>query len=149
MHVNKLKMFIPLCSFILSARVSLPKQWLMTTWNKQMSTILCKNLSQCCCSKHKIPELWKGLYVNCCDFFSAEDFVSRIGMMLLITLTPLQSPDIFITTPQEARKGKSWGGTSKRASKQILQNSVLSVHCLQTNEQPRNKMHIHLGYAWL
>ena len=33
--------------------------------------------------------------------------------------------------PQEARKGKFWGGTSMRASKQTLQASVLSVHCLQ------------------
>ena len=31
-----------------------------------------------------------------------------------------------------------------RASKRTLQASVLSVHCLQTNEKPRDKMHIHL-----
>ena len=36
--------------------------------------------------------------------------------------------------PEEARKGKSQGGTSKLASKETLQASVPSVHCLQTNE---------------
>ena len=36
----------------------------------------------------------KGLYVNCCDFFYAEDFVSRIGIMF-ITFRPLRSPDIY------------------------------------------------------
>lgn len=51
----------------------------------------------------------------------------------------------FITMPQEARKGKSRGETSKRASKRTLQASVLSVHCLQTNEKLRDKMGIHLG----
>ena len=32
-----------------------------------------------------------------------------------------------------------------RASKRTLQASVLSVHCLQTNEKPKEKMRIHLG----
>ena len=32
-----------------------------------------------------------------------------------------------------------------RARKRTLQASVLSVPCLQTNEKPRDKMHIHLG----
>ena len=41
----------------------------------------------------------------------------------------------FITIPQEARQGKSQGGTSMRASKRTLQASVLSVRCLQTNEK--------------
>ena len=54
--------------------------------------------SQCYCSKEKIPELWKDLYVNCCDFFYAQDFVGRIGIMFL-NFTPLRSPDIFIAMP--------------------------------------------------
>ena len=33
-------------------------------------------------------------YLNCCDFFYAEDFVGRIGIML--NITPLRSPDIFL-----------------------------------------------------
>ena len=61
---------------------------------------------------------------------------------MLLNFTPLRSPDIFITMPQEARKGKSRGGTSMEAGKRTLQ---ASVHCLQTNENPRDKMHIHLG----
>ena len=120
----------------------------MATWNKKTYRRLQfwrKNLTQCYRSKDKIPQLWKSLYVNCCDFFYTDDFVGRIGIMLL-NFTPLRSPDIFyLTMPQEARKGKSWCGTSMRASKRTLQASVLSVHCLQTNEKPRDKMRIHLG----
>ena len=66
----------------------------------------------------KYQELWKGFFLNCCDFFYAEDFVGRIGIMF--NFTPLRSPDIFITMRQEVRKGKSWGGTSMRASKRTL-----------------------------
>ena len=42
----------------------------------------------------KYQELWKGLYLNCCDFFYADDFVGRIGIMF--NFTPLRSPDIFL-----------------------------------------------------
>ena len=44
----------------------------------------------------------------------------------------------FITMSQDARKRKSQGGTSMQASKRTLQASVLSVHCLQINENPRD-----------
>ena len=106
----------------MSAWFSLPQQWLMTTWNKQTSTILAQTPSQyydtVIVRRTKYQEFWKGLYVNCCDFFYAEDFAGRIGIMF--NFTPLRSPDFFYTMPQEARKGKSWGGTSIRASKRIL-----------------------------
>ena len=51
--------------------------------------------SQCYLSKDKYQELWKGLYVhvNCCDFFYAEDFIGRIGIMLNFT----SKWQIFIT----------------------------------------------------
>ena len=92
----------------------------MTTWNKQTSTILAQKSVVVLSFEGKIPRALKRfvIYVNCCDFFYAEDFVGRIGIML--NFTPLRSPDIFITMPQEARKGKSWGGTSMRASKRTL-----------------------------
>ena len=55
----------------------------------------CKNPSQTCSrSKDKIPELWKGLYVKCCDLFYTEHIFDRIGIILL-NFTPLRSPDIF------------------------------------------------------
>ena len=85
----------------------------------------CKNPPHCYRSKDKIPELWKGLYVNCCDFFYAEDFVGRIGIRRIMPpyyVAQLYSSSIsseiffFITMPQEARKGKSRGGTLKPAS---------------------------------
>ena len=57
----------------------------------------------------KYQTLWKGLYINCCGFFYAEDFDGKIGIILLFDLQIF-----FITMPQEVRKG---GGTSMRASK--------------------------------
>ena len=74
---------------------------------------------------------WKGLYVNCRDFFYAEDFVGRIVIMLL-NFKPLRSADIYKTMPRDSKKRKSRGGTRKRASKQTLQVEP------QTNEvQPQ------------
>ena len=105
----------------MSAWFSLPQQWLMTTWNKQTSTLNsgAKLPRSVIVRRTKYQELWKGFYLNWCDFFYAEDFVGRIGVML--NFTPLRSPDIFfVTMPQEARKGKSWGGTSMRANKRTL-----------------------------
>ena len=80
------------------------------------------------------------------DVAYARDTESRckIGIMLF-NFTPIRSPHIFITMPQVARKGKSRGWTSKRASKRTLHASALSAHCVETNEKPRNKMRIHFG----
>ena len=127
----------------MSAWFSLPQQWLMTTWNKQTSTILAQKsaavLSHCYRSKDKIPRTLKRLYVNCCDFFYAEDFVGRIGIML--NITPLPSPDIFYNRASRSQRGKIlWW--NKHAGHQA---DPVSVHCLQTTEKPRDKMHIHLG----
>ena len=79
------------------------------------------------------------MYVNCCDFFYAEDFVRRIGIML--NITPLRSPDIFYNRASRSQKGKilRW---NKHAGQQA---DPVSVHCLQTTEKPRDKMRIHLG----
>ena len=87
----------------------------------------------------KYQELWKGLYVNCCDFFYAEDFVGRIGITL--NFTSFRSPDIFYNHASRSQKGKilKW---NKHAGQQA---DAVSVHYLQTNEKPRNKMRIHLG----
>ena len=118
----------------------------MTTWNKQTSPILQfwrKNPWQCSDTvivrRTKYQELWKGLYVNCCDFFYAEDFVGRIGIML--NFTPLRSPDIFYNYASRSQKGKilRW---NRHAGQQA---DPVSVHCLQTNEKPKDKMRIHLG----
>ena len=78
-------------------------------------------------------------FVNCRNFFCAEDFVGRIGIML--NLIPLRSPDIFYDHASRSQKGKilRW---NKHAGKQA---DPASVHRLQTNEKPRDKIHIHLG----
>ena len=129
----------------MSAWFSLPRQWLMTTWNKQTSTILAQKsvavLWYCYRSKDKIPRALKRFYVNCCNFFYAEDFVSRIGIMF--NFTPLRSPDIFYNHASRSQKGKilRW---NKHAGQQV---DSVSVQRLQTNEKPRDKMHIHLGWS--
>ena len=132
----------------MSAWFSLPQQWLMTTWNKQTSTILAQKSAQCydtvIVRRTKYQELWKGLYVNCCNFFYAEDFDGRIGIML--NFTSLWSPDIFwlfYNHASRSQKGKilRWNKHSGQ------QADPVSVHRLQTNEKPRDKMHIHLGYS--
>ena len=51
----------------------------------------------------KYQELWKGLYLNCCDLFYTEDFVGRSGIML--SSTPLRSPDIFYNHASRSQKG--------------------------------------------
>ena len=48
----------------------LPQQWLMTTWNKQTSTILARKPVGVIVQTRNITELQKGLYVNCRDFLS-------------------------------------------------------------------------------
>ena len=65
----------------------------MTTWNKQTSTILAQK--PVAVLSFKVQKLWKGLYVNICDFFYAEDFAGGIGIMLL-NFTPLRFPDFFL-----------------------------------------------------
>ena len=127
----------------MSAWFSLPQQWLMTTWNKQTSTILAQKsaavLWHCCRSNDKIPRTLKRFVCKLCDFFNAEDFVGRIGIML--NITPLRSPDIFYNHASRSQKGKilRW---NKHAGHQT---DPVSVHCLQTTEKPRDKMRIHLG----
>ena len=119
-------MFTLNCSFILSRkRRKTFREISMTRWTKEQNT--------------KTEELWKGLYVNCCDFFYAEGNISRIGIMP--NFPPLQSPDTFYNDASRSQKGKvlRW---NKHAS---LQADSVSVHCLQTNEKPRDKMRIHHG----
>ena len=129
----------------MSAWFSLPQQWLITTWNKQTSTILAQKsvavLWHCYRSKDKIPRALKRFVCKLLRFLLSRRFCRQnwYYAQLLIHLFDLQI--FFITVPQEARKGKCWGGTSMRASKRISS----SVDCLQTNEKPRDKMRIHLG----
>ena len=81
-----------------------------------------KNPPQCydtvIVQRTKYQELWKGLYVNCCDFFYVEDFVGRIGIML--NITPLRSPDIFYNHASISQKGKILRWNRMRATQWIL-----------------------------
>ena len=111
---------------------------------EQTSTILAQKsaavLWHCYRSKDKIPRTLKRFVCKLLRFlFNAEDFVGRIGIML--NITPLRSPDIFYNHASRSQKGKilRW---NKHAGHQA---DPVSVHCLQTTEQPRDKMRIHLG----
>ena len=108
----------------MSAWFSLPQQWLITTWNKQTSTILAQKsvavLWHCYCSKDKIPRALKRFVCKLLRFLLRRRCCRQnwYYAQLLIHLFDLQI--LFITMPQEARKGKSWGGTSMPATKRIL-----------------------------
>ena len=60
--------------------------------------------------------------------FRYQSLTLKYIEIALLVLTPLRSPDIFYNMLQGARKRKSRGRTSMRASKRTLQASVLSVH---------------------
>ena len=59
----------------------------------------------------------------------------------MLNITPLRSPDIFYNHASRSQKGKilRW---NKHAGQQA---DPVSVHCLQTNETPRDKMRIRFG----
>ena len=122
----------------MSAWVSLPQQWLMTTWNKQTSIILAQTSATVLSFEEK-------------NIRALKKFVYKLLWFLLLkrlccsTLHLFDLQIFLITMPQETRKGTCQGGTSMWASNRTLQANTPSVHCLQTNEKPRNKMGIHLG----
>ena len=81
------------------------------------------------------------MYVNCCDFFYVDDFLS-VELVLCSTLHLLDLQIFFIHNhASKSQKGKilRW---NKHAGQQA---DPVSVHRLQTDEKPRDKMHIHLG----
>ena len=105
----------------MSAWFSLPQQWLMTTWNKQTSTILAQKsaavLWHCFRSKDKIPRTLKRFVCNLLRFllrrrFCWQNWCSTLHLVVL--------QNCFITVPQEAKKEKPWGGTSMQPTKRIL-----------------------------
>ena len=129
------------------AWVSLPQQWLMTTWNKQMSSILTqKPVAVLSFELRQNTRALKSMYVNCCDFFYAEDFVSRIDIMLL-NFTPLQSPDIFYNHASRSRKGKilRW---NKQAGQQADLASQCSECSLPANKWKTEGQNGHSPWLW-
>ena len=100
----------------MSAWFSLPQQWLMTTWNKQTSTILAQNSVAVLSFEGQNTKSFEKV----CILTAAISFTQKILTAELVLCSTLHLFDLqtfFITMPQEARKRKSWGGTSMRASK--------------------------------
>ena len=95
----------------------------MTTWNKQTSPTLAQKsvavLWHCYRSKDKIPRTLKRFVCKLLRFLLRRKILSA-ELVLCSTLHLFDLQIFFITVPQEARKGKSWGGTSMRATKRIL-----------------------------
>ena len=95
----------------------------MTIWNKEMSTILAQKsaavLWHCYRSKNKIPRTLKRFVCKLLRSLFRRRFC-RQNWYYAQTLHLFDLQIFFITMPQEARKGKSWGGTSMRASKRTL-----------------------------
>ena len=104
----------------MSAWVSVPQHY--GFWQLEINRRLqfwCKNLSQCYCSK--IPRALKRFICKLLRFLLRRRFRwQNWHYVAQLTLHLFDLEIFFITMPQEARKGKSWGGTSMRASKRIL-----------------------------
>ena len=127
----------------MSAWFSLPQQWLMTIWNKEMSTILAQKsaavLWHCYRSKDKIPRTLKRFVCKLLRFllrrfcrqnwYYAQLYTSSISRYFFI------EGKIFFIEGKILRCNKHAG----------QQADSVSVHCLQTNEKPRDKIRIHLG----
>ena len=98
-------MFTLNCSFILSRkRRKTFREISMTRWTKD-----------------KIPRLKS--FEKVCMLTAAISFMQKVisAELVLCPTSHLFSLQIlFITMPQEARKGKSWGGTNMRACKRTL-----------------------------
>ena len=77
---------------------SIAQQWVMTTWNKQTSTILERKPVA-----GKSSEKRQTAKFNCHDFFYLEDFIGSIGIMLL-KFRLLHFPDIFWNHGSWSRK---------------------------------------------
>ena len=120
----------------MSAWLSLPQQWLMTTWNKQTSTILTQKSAAVLW--HCYRSTLKRFLCKLLQFLLRRRFVSRIGIML--NITPLRSLDIFYNRASRSQKGKILSGTSMQATKRTL---WVFTACKQL--KPRDKMCIHLG----
>jgi len=120
------------------AGVSLQQQWLiMTTWNKQTSTIRRENPSQCYhLRSDKIPEFYTGLYVNYCDFFYLKDFVSGIDIILL-KCRPLRSPDMFLKPCLE--KWKRENLKVEPASRPRKSMPIWGTKCSRKSQLPGKK----------
>ena len=129
----------------MSAWFSLPQQWLMTTWNKQTATILAQKsvtvLWYCYRSKDKIPRALKRFVCKLLQFLLRIRFCWQNWYYAQLYTSSISRYFLFITMPQKAKKGKilRW---NKHAGQQA---DPVSVHRLQTDEKPRDKMHIHLG----
>ena len=91
----------------------------MTTWNKQTSTILAQNSVAVLSFEGQNTKSFEKV----CMLTTAISFTQKILSAELVLCSTLQLFDLqifFITMPQEAINGKSWGGTCMRPSKRTL-----------------------------
>ena len=97
----------------MSAWFSLPQQWLMTTWNKQTCTILAQKSVAVLPFEGQMPRALKRFVCKLLRFLLRRFCRQNWYYAQLYTSS-------ISTMRQEARKGKSWGGTSMRTSKRTL-----------------------------
>ena len=120
----------------------------MTTWNKQTSTILAQKSAAVydtvIVRRTKYQELWKGLYV----FTAAISFAQKILSAELVLCSTLHLFDLHNLFNLYNHAARSQKGKILRWNKHACrQADPVSVHCLQTNEKPKDKMCIRLGYS--
>ena len=123
----------------MSVWFSLPQQWLMTTWNKQTSIILAQNSVAVLSFEGQNIKSFEKVVCKCLWFLLRRRFCRQNWALRSIWhLYDLQI--FFITTLKKPEKENL--EVEKHAGQQA---DPVSVHCLQTNEKPRDRMRIHLG----
>jgi len=108
---------------------SIAQQWVMTTSNKQTSTILERKPVA-----GKSSEKRQTAKFNCHDFFFLEDFIGSIGIMLL-KFRLLHFPDIFWNHGSWSRKEEILRSTSSTPTSALdsLVVEVLESHPFSSN----------------
>ena len=131
----------------MSAWFSLPQQWLMTTWNKQTSTILAQKsaavLWHCYRSKDKIPRTLKRFVCKLLRFLLRRRFC-RQNWYYAQHYTSSISRYFHCNRASRSQKGKilRW---NKHAGHQADPVRLWVFTACKQLEKPRDKMRIHLG----
>ena len=125
----------------MSAWVSLPKQWVRTTWNKQTSTLHWNRPR----SEKLLRFNWTGLYLNCRDYF-----VGGIGIMSIM-LFEFRLQDLFVLQTFSETIYASWSRKeeiSYRLHLHLCLTQSLAVEVLESRSFSINFMRLALVVFW-
>ena len=127
----------------MSAWVSLPKQWVMTAWNKQTSMLQWNRTR----SEKLLRFNWTGLYLNCRDYF-----VGGIGIMPIMLFEFRLETSSFSRhflkpyMPREAKKRKFRG--LYRLHPHLCWTQSLAVEVSESRSFSSNFVRVALVVFW-